>query len=242
MCTVTFIPVKNKYYITSNRDERLHRKQAIPPERYSYRDSTLIYPKDADAGGTWIAMHENGNTAVLLNGGFVRHVSLPPYRKSRGIVFLEVITDDVPVGKFLSMDLFHIEPFTLVVFAGNDLYECRWDGSRKYCTQLEKYRQYMWSSATLYDEEVIKRREQWFTKWLNETPLPTQLDILHFHQFAGNGDTYNNLRMNRNGMVFTVSVTGIELNDKKGIMHYLDLKDNMVYRQELEFVSSFEVA
>jgi hypothetical protein len=30
----------------------------------------ITYPKDADAGGTWIAKHENGNAVVLLNGGF----------------------------------------------------------------------------------------------------------------------------------------------------------------------------
>jgi hypothetical protein len=97
---------------------------------------------------------------------------------------------------------------------------------------------HIWSSATLYDEEVVKKREYWFLKWLNKNPNPIQQDILHFHQFAGDGDKHNDLRVNRDGKLFTVSVTGIELNAEKGTMRYLDLKDNMVNRQEIEFVSS----
>jgi hypothetical protein len=38
-------------------------------------------------------------------------------------------------------------------------------------------------------------------------------------------------------MLFTVSVTNIEMNDKNGMMNYFDLKDNIFYREELEFVS-----
>jgi hypothetical protein len=236
MCTVTFIPAKDKFFITSNRDEKAQRKQAIRPKSYTDRDKTMIFPKDADAGGSWIAMETNGNAAVLLNGAFFKHISMPPYKRSRGNVFLEVIAGDMPVQKFLHIDLFNIEPFTLIVFEDNNLYECRWDGSRKYCKQLENYRPYIWSSATLYNEDVIKKREYWYLKWLNKNPDPNQQDILHFHQFAGDGDAYNDLRMNRNGTLFTVSVTGIEINDEKGIMRYLDLKDNMVYRQEMEFI------
>ncbi len=238
MCTVTFIPVKDKFFITSNRDEKARRKQAIPPKRYKHGDITLIYPKDADAGGSWIAMRNDGDAAVLLNGAFIKHIPMPPYKRSRGNIFLEVIAGNMPVRKFLRIDLFNIEPFTLILFEDNNLYECRWDGNKKYCKQLENYRPHIWSSATLYDEEVVKKREYWFLKWLNKNPNPTQQDILHFHQFAGDGDKHNDLRVNRDGKLFTVSVTGIKLNAEKGTMRYLDLKDNMVYRQEIEFVSS----
>ncbi|MEJ0104485.1 MAG: hypothetical protein WDO19_18810 [Bacteroidota bacterium] len=36
------------------------------------------FPKDGNAGGTWFAVHENGNVIVLLNGGFKFHESAPP--------------------------------------------------------------------------------------------------------------------------------------------------------------------
>ncbi|HRH50701.1 MAG TPA: NRDE family protein [Panacibacter sp.] len=241
MCTVTFITAKDRYYITSNRDEKADRKQALQPASYCDDDITLVYPKDVDAGGTWIALHNNGNAAVLLNGAFTAHVSEPPYNKSRGIIFLDVISSDMPVEKFQRIDLTNIEPFTLVVFDDNNLYECRWDGSRKYHKQLNKNKHHIWSSATLYNEEIVKKREQWFAKWLKENPTPSMQDILHFHQFAGEGDTQNDLLMNRNNNMLTVSVTGIEFNDERATMHYIDLKDNVLYQQQIAFMGSLKV-
>jgi len=239
MCTVTFIPVKDTYYITSNRDEKSGRKQALPPKHYTYNNARLVYPKDADAGGTWICMHENGNAAVLLNGAFNKHISTGNYKKSRGIIFLEIISASMPVNTFLQTDLLNIEPFTLVVLDNDKLYECRWDGTNKHSRQLEKNRPHIWSSATLYDKAVVKKREQWFFQWLSKYPSPSQQDILHFHQFTGDGDTNNDLLMNRNNNMLTVSITGIQFNNDKGIMHYLDLKDNSVCSVQLKFSPSY---
>jgi len=242
MCTVTFIPVKDKYYITSNRDEKVFRKQAIPPQLYNVDGRKLLFPRDTDAGGTWIALHENGNAAVLLNGAFIKHTSKPPYSRSRGLIFLDIIKSNMPVKRFLRIDLYKIEPFTLVLFDNNDLYECRWDGREKYCVQLKKYRPHIWSSATLYDKKTIKKREYWFAKFLNRNPHPSQKDILNFHRFSGDGDERNDLLMNRDGLYSTVSITGIELNDERGNMQYLDLKNEKNYSEEMQFISLFLVA
>ena len=239
MCTVTFIPVKNRYFITSNRDEKYSRKKAIPPVIYDNGKSKLLFPRDAAAGGTWIALHENGNAAVLLNGAFIKHVPQPPYEKSRGIILLEIIEANTPVRFFERMDLSGIEPFTLVVLDDNNLYECRWDGHQKHYSQLNKNRNYIWSSSTLYNAEIAKKREQWFATFLDKHPNPRQVDILHFHQFAGNGDKQNDLRIHRNGLA-TVSVTGISLDNEMGNMKYLDLKENKIYEKELNFIYSLQ--
>lgn len=239
MCTVTFIPVKDKIFITSNRDEKHIRKNAIPPEIYFENDNRIIYPKDADAGGSWIAMNENGHAAVLLNGAFEKHISQPPYKKSRGIIFLEIIHAVMPVKYFMHMDLAGIEPFTMIIFS-NGLYECRWTGTSKHCLQLKKYHPYIWSSSTLYDEAVVKKREQWFAGFLNNNPLPTQEDIFNFHQFTGDGDKQNDLKMSRSGILATVSITGIELQPPNCNMKYLDLKDNSVHNKEMKLLSSLQ--
>ncbi|MEP6595953.1 MAG: NRDE family protein, partial [Ginsengibacter sp.] len=225
MCTVTFIPVKDKYFITSNRDEKVFRKAAIPPQVYRINGRRIMFPKDGEAGGSWIALHENGNAAVLLNGAFVKHDPQPAYACSRGLIFLEIIRANMRVKQFMSMNLFMIEPFTIILFDHNDLYECRWDGNKKHFAQLEKYRPYIWSSATLYGEETVKKREGWFAKFLNKNPYPSQADIFNFHKFSGDGDKRNDLLMNRDGVYSTVSVTGIELNDEEGCMQYLDLEN-----------------
>ena len=239
MCTVTFIPVKDKIYITSNRDEKHLRKQAIPPEIYFENANTIMYPKDTDAGGTWIAMNENGNAAVLLNGGFVKHTSQPPYRKSRGVIFLEIIHTIMPVRSFMHTDLTDIEPFTMIIF--NDcLYECRWTGSSKYCRQLKKQDPYIWSSSTLYDETVVKKREQWFAAFFNKYPHPSQEDIFNFHQFTGDDDKQNDLKMNRSGLIYTVSVTGMAIEYHCCKFRYLDLKDNSIHNKEIVLTKSLQ--
>src|SRR5215510_5838595 len=113
MCTVTFIPADRKYFITSNRDETSTRKLATPPASYQFDSGKLFFPKDGDMGGSWIAMHENGNAAVLLNGAFEKHVPQPSYRLSRGKIFVHVIASESPVRRFERLSLERIEPFTL---------------------------------------------------------------------------------------------------------------------------------
>lgn len=235
MCTVSFIPVKDKFFLTSNRDEKAGRSQAIAPDVYWQKGHGLLYPKDADAGGSWICLHENGNAAVLLNGAFTKHIAKPPYRHSRGIVFLDIMAEEKPAIKFTNINLAGIEPFTVIILENKSLYEFRWDGNEKHCVQLKNYRPHIWSSATLYNAEVAAKREQWFTKWLNKNPNPTQADILQFHQFTGDGDIQNDLKMNREDKMLTVSVTGIELTPNAGKMKYIDLKNGAKYLQQFSF-------
>jgi hypothetical protein len=239
MCTVTFIPLKDTTIITSNRDEKYSRKQALPPQAFEHNGGAIIYPKDADAGGTWIAMNEDGNAAVLLNGAFTKHVPMPPYKESRGQILLELIKADRPVRSFVRTDLYNIEPFTLIMIENRCLYECRWDGNNKHCKQLPVYRPHIWSSATLYTHDIVKKRELWFAKWLNNNPTPSQEDVIRFHLFGGENDKHNDLLMNRQGLVRTVSITSIELTKDRGCMTYFDLKDYSLHQQELTFYAPY---
>lgn len=242
MCTVTYIPVNDKFFLSSNRDEKNSRSRAVPPMVYRLSNKLLIFPKDGDAGGSWIALHENGNAAVLLNGAFEKHEPLPAYRKSRGLIFLIIIAEKRPVRYFHQMDLLDIEPFTLVIVENNNLYECRWNGTEKFYQQLSKHRPYIWSSVTLYDKEIIKKREKWFAGFLNKTPHPTQKDILEFHQFTGDGNNHGDLVMEREGIFATVSITSMLLTHERGSMKYLDLKNDSVHEKKIEFESAFTAA
>lgn len=238
MCTVSFIPVKDKFFITSNRDEKLTRKKAITPGMFIYKNQKLFFPKDADAGGSWIVMKENGDAAVLLNGAFICHTAEPPYRLSRGIILLDIISSARPSVAFTKMDLQDIEPFTLILLENNCLYEFRWDGTEKYCKQLNANRPYIWSSATLYDGFVIKKREQWFASFLNNHPTPTQQDVLNFHRFTGDGDKHNDLLMTRDGVYTTVSITSILLTQDRGCVKYMDIKNDRSSELKIELLHS----
>ena len=238
MCTVSFIPVKDKYIITTNRDEKLCRKIALAPGMFEYNGQKLFFPKDADAGGTWIVMKENGDAAVLLNGALICHKAEPPYRLSRGIILLDIFSTKRPSVTFTKINLQDIEPFTLVLLENNYLYEFRWDGTEKYAKQLNADKAYIWSSATLYDGFIVKRREQWFAAFLNSHPIPTQQDILHFHLFTGDGDRQNDLLMTRDGMYTTVSITSILLTKDRGSIQYLDIVNKSSSEIKIELLHS----
>ena len=238
MCTVSFIPVNDAFFITTNRDEKLSRKIAMTPAMCEYNGQKLVFPKDADAGGTWIVMKENGDAAVLLNGAFICHNAEPPYRVSRGITLLDIISTEKPSVTLKKIDLSEIEPFTIVLLENNCLYEFRWDGSEKYCKQLNANRPYIWSSATLYDGFAVKKREQWFASFLNEHAMPTQQDILNFHHFAGDGDKQNGLLMIRGEMYTTVSITSLQLTNDKGSIKYMDIMNNSSSEIEIGLLHS----
>jgi len=238
MCTVTFIPLKDSVIISSGRDERISRKPALKPCKHWLGDGFVIYPKDSEAGGTWIAMKSNGDAAVLLNGAFVKHTSQPPYAASRGMIFLELFQNVNPLAHFESIDLFNIEPFTMILWYDKQLYECRWDGLRKHQQLMNKARPHIWSSVTLYSEDVIIKRELYFTKWISRLHHPSIESVLDFHRFGSIGDKHNDFCMNRNNQMLTVSITAIEIKDKSGCMTYWDAKENDSFHSTAAFIHS----
>jgi hypothetical protein len=238
MCTVTFIPVKDRIFLTSNRDEKNWRSAASPPAVYEFSTGRMLFPKDGNAGGTWIAAHESGNVIVFLNGGWKAHTPSPPYRKSRGLILLDLADHSTPYNGFIAINLNNIEPFTAIIYDNQQLFECRWDGENKYTTQLDKTSSYIWSSCTLYSDGVISKRKAWFETWIAKHPTPTQEQILHFHQFTGDGDSHNDLLMNRDGKVFTVSVTSVDLSLAGVEMTYLDTRSKEQFSGQLLFESS----
>ena len=235
MCTVTYVRSIKCCFITSSRDENNRRPNAFAPGIYEHNGVNILYPKDSKANGTWIACTQTGNAAVLLNGAFEKHIPQTTYRKSRGLIFLDIISDSQPECHFLGMNLYNIEPFTLVLFTNGLLFEARWDGEQKYFKQLDEKENHIWSSATLYTHEVIDKRKKWFEEWQVNTPEATAADIFNFHRFGGDGDIKNSILMNRHDEMLTVSITGIELNTGFASMHHLDLKENKHYRQALSF-------
>jgi hypothetical protein len=184
----------------------------------------MLFPKDPHAGGTWIAAHENGNALVFLNGGFVAHSPQPPYRKSRGLILLDLLDSSSPVNSFMAINLNNIEPFTAVLWEEKLLFECRWDGKRKHQRDLNGAKPHIWSSVTLYDETVINKRKSWFDEWVRSNKRPDGASIMHFHQFTGDGDQHNDLLMNREGKVRTVSITQLQLGASGATMQYLDVQ------------------
>lgn len=226
MCTVTFIPTPNGIYLSSNRDEHGTRGRAILPAKHA----GILYPEDKDAGGSWIAVKNNGDAAVLLNGAFIKHQPTPPYRSSRGIIFLEIIRAIKPYVCFAEIDLTGIQPFTMVIFSHHRLYECRWDGNTKYAIQLDAAIPHIWSSVTLYAPSVIDKRKEWFTEWQQSVNEINRENILHLHRFEGD--------LVAKGEIKTVSITSIHISVTEANLSYLDMQDHQLHEKKITITKS----
>ncbi len=223
MCTVSFINNNGVVIITSNRDEKVIRPGALAPRNYCVNGKNIMYPKDQKAGGTWFAVDENGTVLVLLNGGIKKHDSLFLYRKSRGLIALDIISNASPKDFWNEINLEDIEPFTLVLYQKEELYELIWDGITKWKTLLDVTKNHIWSSVTLYSEEIRKNRSRWFFDFLKDKNEVSTLDMLDFHRNTQNDDSENGLIINRENTLKTLSVTQVVIKQNKGTMKYFDL-------------------
>lgn len=221
MCTVSFVNSEGRIFITSNRDENIIRPSAIPPKNYTVKGKNVIFPKDPKAGGTWYIVDEEGTVLVLLNGAEEKHERKSSYRKSRGLIVLELMSENSPKDFWEQIDLENIEPFTLVLFQNNQLFQLRWNGTNKEKLVLDPNEKHIWSSSTLYSNSIRKERADLFYAFLENKGLLSETDMYQFHRYADQENTENGLVINRNGETKTLSITqSIIEKNKVAILHY----------------------
>ena len=225
MCTLTYIPIGvEDFYFTTNRDESPLR-EALFPELYQIDSGKVLFPKDRMAEGTWMMCHEKGFSACLLNGAFEKHEHKPPYRKSRGVMVLELGNYSSVKDFILGFTFNKMEPFTLLVLTYSktrNLEELRWDGETVHYRKLDETKSYIWSSATLYNEDARLMRQKWFADWLKKTTTFSKEAILNFHTQTGKEDLINGIVMNRKEKVKTLCATQIRKEDSMLQMSYYD--------------------
>jgi uncharacterized protein CbrC (UPF0167 family) len=87
--------------------------------------------------------------------------------------------------------------------------------------------------VTLYSNEVIRERQRWFEEWQQEHPLFEGEDVLDFHSFGGKGDVENDLIINRNNELRTVSITQIQKTTEQFLINYWDRLNDQHYRYRI---------
>ncbi len=224
MCTVSFLPVNSSSFIlTHNRDEHVERGLADLPQLVNINNQQLIFPKDTKAHGTWIATSKNFSLC-LLNGGFEKHKHNPPYKHSRGQLILDFFNFN-DVEKFISSaDFNNIEAFTLIIIKhkNNQVVEYVWTGEALFSSKKNNDVPHLWCSSTLYDKELKEKRLSWFENFIAENKTISQKEIINFHLSQPNNNE-EGIKINRNEVLKTVSLTSIEKKDEKISMHYQDL-------------------
>ncbi len=233
MCTLSFIPLSNSsesFILTSNRDEAADRK-TIPPKIYKENACTLLYPKDAVAGGTWIGASSKKRLITLMNGAEKAHVSKDSYRLSRGVVVKDFLTADDVLHRLETYVFEEIEPFTMVIVswkAGLELYELIWNGTKVLFKKL-KTQPHIWSASMTYSQDMKEKRHQWFYDFLereNWQDNPKK-KLWDFHHSAGAEDKDLGFIIDR-GKLKTTSITQFSLENTKKTMRF----DNLITQEE----------
>ena len=226
MCTLTFVAAGGKFIVTHNRDEQTARPSAIEPKRYLVNNTSVFFPKDPKAGGTWFAVATSQSVLVLLNGADEKHQILSNYRKSRGLIVLDLMTAKSVIDQWLRIDLDGIEPFTSILFEKGQLVQLQWNGTNKLEQKLDTNKPYIWSSATLYSKQIREQRAKWFQLFLEQNKNLDENDLINFHRNTETNNNENGLIINRNDVLKTLSVTQYVIESKKSVLHYYDLIAN----------------
>lgn len=216
MCTVTYIPHRNSFVFTSNRDEIASRNATEIVET-----EELTFPKDTLKNGTWFVVRKGLYIRCLLNGAVTKHKHEPPYRLSRGLMVLELNSFDFLLDSIWEYDFTDIEPFTLIeTHFGNDeltVTEMRWNGINVSIQSHDPSRPKIWSSSTLYSSEVAALRKSWLDKHVLEFGTAPD-SIWKFHHSTPHTDQTINVLMRRDHGPSTISVTQFQ-GDSQTIRH-----------------------
>jgi len=216
MCTVSYTFNGQGIYFTSSRDENIKRL-TIPPQAYKLNYQTVIYPKDSQSGGTWIAASKN-RIMCLLNGEQTQAID-HEIKTSRGIVVLKSLfcTSYDELKRFV---LDHeVDPFILIQLDfTTEIYlkEIVWNGRDISQKRLNPNDSHLWVSSSLYTKEISNKRQRQFSEWLDENPRKFPVE---FHSKLKSVN--DNFQKNKD--IKTVSISNIHLKNESLTFSYDDL-------------------
>lgn len=237
MCTVTLVPhpdSMNGFILTSNRDEAVSR-DTLAPQTEVYKETKLYFPKDKEAGGTWLGVSEHLRCICLMNGADKPHVRKPEYRKSRGVVVKDFLSRKKLKKVLKDYKLDGIEPFTMIIVDWHNgliFYELLWDGEERRIKKLPM-QEHIWSSSPLYTESMKGMRKKWFNE-LKETKGFSSEALLDFHHNAGEGSKEYDLIIDR-GFLRTQSISQVFNNSNELKFTYENLRTRDLTEEYFQF-------
>ncbi|WP_322970895.1 NRDE family protein [Faecalibacter sp. LW9] len=164
MCIISFYKQNDEIVLTHNRDEAIDRVASLEVETREWNGKKFSAPIDQKKNGTWIFYSEEF-IACILNGGKVKPMNLKStYRKSRGIVLLELMNYDSVKEYAENENLKDIAPFTIFVFErkSTKIYLLFWDGISLEMNDLSSDSFVFRASSTLYSEINMRDIEKKF--------------------------------------------------------------------------------
>lgn len=237
MCTLTLLSTgPGRYRLAMTRDERRTRGIARSPVLSAAGGVRYLAPRDADAGGSWIAADELGRTLCLLNGDPPPGGEEPAAQRavrSRGELLLELVGTGggAAVGAELRARLeagrLDVRPFLLVVVEPEraDVTTWRFDGAG--LRGAGGRAPWIATSNGVDPEGVARARGEQFGRWLaaaqergDAVPsLEAQLELHRSHVGAADDGALASFCLHR-PRVASVSLTAVEVGERRVAMRY----------------------
>jgi len=230
MCTLSICLdfEKNSALVTMNRDEARDREAEMQP--HFHWGGNIYGPQDKTAGGTWIAMNENGYYAALLNAyGEVSYH--PKNSKTRGEIIPLILAHEKPIKFFKQMDLSPYSGFKIIVgqqTSQPQLFE--WNGKNLNQGDFHSTvdgQLFFHTSSSVNQDKIIDIRAARFNHWANCGQTMNGNGIPEFHMDT-QPDSSSATLMSRVQSV-TKSITSIHMNRESSAMNYFPIKSNKAH-------------
>jgi hypothetical protein len=228
MCTVTIVPFgDSQFRLVCNRDERLERPRAKPPQLVTKGRRTVVYPIDPLSLGTWVGVNDTGLAVALLNR--TQHgleLRDPRWLRRGGIVprlLAESDGVDAVTRTVGAITLDHFAPFTIVAVCRQQVVALSSDGHELSLQRAWLAAPMLFTSSSLGDERVEGERRRLFqeclgadfTGWLGGQAR------FHGHQWPDRPEI--SVRMERRGAA-TMSRSTIDVSRHRLRFRYEDLR------------------
>lgn len=195
MCTVSFLPRYQGFYLAMNRDEKRERFTALPAEVVEFGKHRAIFPREP-AGGTWISVNDSGVCLALINWHRIQREPCND-TMSRGLVVRELAgessADEIAVA-VKKLPLRKLRPFRLIVIAPDQLSVTEW----------------RWNLRRLARFDHDWQRRHWFSSGFDEQRAEIERAKICASFVAGEGDA-NGCERSRSGRRAGVVAAGYSL-------------------------------
>jgi uncharacterized protein with NRDE domain len=163
MCTASWLPGTDGYFLCFNRDESRSRLPGRPPSLGMANGLRVVAPSDGNHGGTWIGVNEAGLTVAVANRYQVPRPPVPLDRISRGLLVMELLglRSLRDLERALSdRRLQRYEPFTLLgLERGAPAHLWNWNGETLAVSRQEEPGLLLASSAADQEAAAAARRD-----------------------------------------------------------------------------------
>ena len=236
MCTVTYIPTKTGFLLTSNRDEQLFRDATHIAELATEDGDLIYYPQDNSAHkGSWFCISSRGYCAVLLNGSRTGYQISPTFIKSRGPMVLHSFSFS-NVDQFVdSYDFNGLAPFTLLLIRNENIHLLIFDGKDLELSLLNPHECHFFASATLYTTSLQVQKKAGFDCFIQENnAFQSSAEIIKFHKSQ---QFKNRIKLDVDHPPKTISITQVEFDGQSLDLKHIGLLTDQIFSKNISIGS-----